>query len=186
MSADSTPKPKPFLLITAVGPDRPGIVDDLSGWIFESGLNIEESRMTQLGGEFAILMLVSDPEGKGTDLESRRDAFEASSGLTLFIHAARPGPLPSGQPVLPYALTATALDHPGIVHRVTRLLRSHSINIVEAGTRTTPAPFTGTPIFRLDIEMDIPAGVSLARLREELRALGEQENIDFDLNAVER
>jgi glycine cleavage system transcriptional repressor len=177
---------QPHLLITAVGTDRPGIVDDLAGWLFGLGLNIEESRMAQLGGEFAILMLVSGSKEKERGAEASREAFGRESGLTIFVRPARPEPASPEKPVLPYSLAATALDHPGIVHRVTRLLRGYSINIVDATTRTTPAPFTGTPIFRLDIEMDIPADVSMAKLRDDLRALGDQANIDFDLTMRER
>jgi len=186
MDSSSPAESLPHFLITAVGPDRPGIVDDLSGWVFGLGINIEESRMAQLGGEFAILMLVSGPKKASDRMKKGREAFEKSSGLTLFVRPARPEPPEPGKPVLPYLLTATSLDHPGIVHRVTRLLRGHSINIVDASTRTTAAPFTGTPIFHLTVEIDIPAGVSLAKLREELGALGDRENIDFDLAALER
>ena len=47
------------LVITALGEDRPGIVDELSSVLSKKQLNIEDSRMSVLGGEFAILMLVS-------------------------------------------------------------------------------------------------------------------------------
>ena len=47
------------LVITALGEDRPGIVDELSNVLSTHQLNIEDSRMSVLGGEFAILMLVS-------------------------------------------------------------------------------------------------------------------------------
>jgi glycine cleavage system transcriptional repressor len=47
------------LVITALGEDRPGIVDELSNVLGKQQLNIEDSRMSALGGEFAILMLVS-------------------------------------------------------------------------------------------------------------------------------
>ena len=47
------------LVITALGDDRPGIVDELSNALFRRDLNIEDSRMSVLGGEFAVLLLVS-------------------------------------------------------------------------------------------------------------------------------
>ncbi len=52
---------KGFAVVIAVGPDRPGIVDDISGAVFAAGCNIEESKMAVLGGEFALMMLVSGP-----------------------------------------------------------------------------------------------------------------------------
>jgi len=173
-----------YVLITAVGGDRPGIVDDLSRLAYDLDLNIEDSRMALLGGEFAALMLVRGGSDCRQRLEDRKQDFERESGLALFIRPAQAPRAIPGQPALPYALSATALDHPGIVFRVTSLLRSHGINIVSAETRTSHAPFTGTPVFTLDMEMDIPAGVSVPRLRDELRGLGERENIDFELTSL--
>ena len=46
------------LVIAAIGEDRPGLVDSLAGWILDSGCNIADSRMTVLGGEFAVLLLI--------------------------------------------------------------------------------------------------------------------------------
>ena len=50
-----------YLVITASGEDKIGIVDRLSGKIAESGCNIEESRMAVLGDQFALIMLLSGP-----------------------------------------------------------------------------------------------------------------------------
>ena len=55
------------LVITALGKDRPGIVDELSSTLFTHQLNIEDSRMSVLGGEFAIQLLVSGDEKAATN-----------------------------------------------------------------------------------------------------------------------
>ena len=47
-----------YAVLTAIGPDRVGIVDDVSGAVSEGSCNIEESKMAVLGGEFAVIMLV--------------------------------------------------------------------------------------------------------------------------------
>jgi glycine cleavage system transcriptional repressor len=172
-------------LITAVGIDRPGIVGDLSRWIYDRGGNIEDSRMALLGGEFAVLMLIAGDEGLAQRLEAAREAFQLDTGLTLLLHPAAAEPRREPTPALRYNLTATTLDHPGIVYTISRLLSARRINIIRADTRTTPAPFTGTPVFRLDMEMDIPATLSIPHIRQELESLGEAENIDIRLYATE-
>ncbi|HDO34642.1 MAG TPA: glycine cleavage system protein R, partial [Chromatiales bacterium] len=48
-----------LLVVSALGQDRPGIVNELSLAILNCGCNIEDSRMTVLGGEFAVILLVS-------------------------------------------------------------------------------------------------------------------------------
>ena len=50
-----------YLVITASGEDKVGLVDRLSSKITESGCNIEESRMAVLGDQFALIMLISGP-----------------------------------------------------------------------------------------------------------------------------
>ena len=49
------------LVLTLTGPDRIGIVDRVTGLLLDRGGNVETSRMARLGGEFAVLMLVSLP-----------------------------------------------------------------------------------------------------------------------------
>ncbi len=47
------------MVVTASGPDGPGIVARLSKRVLDTGGNIELSRMARLAGEFTILMLVT-------------------------------------------------------------------------------------------------------------------------------
>lgn len=47
------------LVVTASGPDRPGIVARLSKRVLDCGGNVELSRMARLAGEFSILMLIT-------------------------------------------------------------------------------------------------------------------------------
>src|SRR4051812_23996800 len=47
------------VVITASGPDRPGIVHDLTKLLTTAGANVEESRMSILGNDFAILLRVT-------------------------------------------------------------------------------------------------------------------------------
>ena len=80
------------LVIAAVGEDRPGLVDNLSGWILDSGCNIADSRMTVLGGEFAVLLLAEGQwnnlakleemkiRGEQSDLEKEREQLEKILG----------------------------------------------------------------------------------------------------------
>ena len=51
-----------YLVISAIGQDRPGIVDEVSAFILSHQCNVEDSRMAVLGGDFALIMLVSGPE----------------------------------------------------------------------------------------------------------------------------
>lgn len=173
-----------YALVTTIGTDRPGIVQDVSEWILQEGGNIEDSRMSLLGGEFATLILVSGDSAIARRLEASREAFQARTELTVFTKSVRPRAAEGTEPALRYELNATALDQSGIVHHVALILREQAINIVSATTRTSPAPFTGAPIFQFEMVIDIPASVSMRKLRAQLEELGDRENIDFVLTAA--
>ncbi len=175
---------KSYVVVTTVGSDRPGIVADISGWILEQGGNIEDSRMSQLGGEFATLILVSGEHGLAGRLESTRDATADKYNLIVFSKPVSGEASFAGKPLLRYDLRATSMDHPGIVHQVSHLLSTHGINIVSAETRTTDAPFSAVPVFQFQMQVDVPGNLSLHKLREELRELGSRENIDLTLEAA--
>jgi glycine cleavage system transcriptional repressor len=172
-----------YVVITSIGTDRPGIVADISGWLLELGGNIEDSRMSLLGGEFATLILVSGPDDLLANIESTEGEFEARSGLHVHAKQVSATPSYSGEPMLRYELRTTSLDHPGIVHEVSELLRRHGISIVTANTGTSPAPFTGVPVFHFQMQVDIPNSVPIGKLRQELTELGDRDRIDFVLTA---
>jgi glycine cleavage system transcriptional repressor len=174
-----------YVMVTSAGTDRPGIVEDLSGWILEQGGNIEDSRMMLLGGEFTAMILVSGPAGLADRLEATRGGFAQAHGLTVFTKPVSAAPPPPAAPALRYSLQATSLDHPGIVHTLAQALRCHGVNIVSAATATSPAPFTGAEVFRIDMELDVPADTGLARLREDLAQVGKDHNIDITLTVAD-
>ncbi|MBU1777531.1 MAG: glycine cleavage system protein R, partial [Gammaproteobacteria bacterium] len=71
------------LVITASGEDKVGLVDQLSSRIADSGGNIEESRMAVLGGQFALIMLVSGPWHALSKLEGQMESLGKQLGLTI-------------------------------------------------------------------------------------------------------
>jgi glycine cleavage system transcriptional repressor len=173
---------KAYVVLTAIGSDRVGIVDDLSGSVTSAGCNIEESKMAVLGGEFAVIMLVSGPPGTLDSLSKTLEEIGGTLGLRI---ECRPTREPSaGAAGRPYLLEAVSLDTPGIVHSVTAILRSHGINIEELSTDTAPAPWTGAPMFRLKARLVAGPSVSIARLKEDLTRLQEEHDLDISLKPV--
>ena len=171
-------------IVLATGRDRAGIVERISGAIYDSGCNLEDSRMSILGGEFALIVLVAGPSENVTKAREDLESIADELGLTMQL---KPTALPDGDAVraLPYRLQAIAMDHPGIVHKVTRLLSRRGVNVARLDTRLSHAPVTGTPIFSLELEAQIPVDLSVPRLRTELQQLAEEENIDIELRAAE-
>lgn len=173
---------KGFIVLTAVGPDRVGIVDDLSGAVSGAGCNIEESKMAVLGGEFAVIMLVSGPPAAVETLA--RSLPSLGEKLALHVECRSTHEPRAGEPGRPYLLEAVSLDTPGIVHSVTAILRSHGINIEDLDTDTAAAPWTGAPMFRLKAHLVIGSAVPLAELKEELSRLQQEHDLDISLKPI--
>jgi glycine cleavage system transcriptional repressor len=171
-----------FAIVTAIGSDRVGIVDDLTTAILEKQCNIEESRMAVLGGEFAVMLLLS---GSPEDIEALIEASQAiAKDLDLHI-SMKPTVAPQTKPQMrPYMIESVSLDTPGIVHAITALLRRYGINIENLETDTTAAPWTGAPMFVMRARISVPQDVSLATLREEIETLETEQNLDIKLTPV--
>ena len=45
-------------VVTVTGTDRRGVVAQVSGFLFEKGVNIEDVTQTLFGGQFAMMMMV--------------------------------------------------------------------------------------------------------------------------------
>ncbi|QOV88733.1 glycine cleavage system protein R [Humisphaera borealis] len=166
-------------IVTAVGPDRPGLVGELTGHLHAGKANLLDSRMVNLRGQFAIVLLLEAAETDGAALADSLPQSAESMGLKLFI-APQYGQARTAGGV-PYRLKTYSSDQPGIVHRVTDLLRSHGVNIEDLSTRQESAAFAGTPLFTMDLLITLPAGVPVRKIRADLEALCDQINCDVDL-----
>jgi glycine cleavage system transcriptional repressor len=169
---------KSYLVLTAVGPDRPGLVNEISSLVLAAGANLEDSRMAILGGEFALLMLVSGDEPKVHDVEARSAALGERLGLRVITKHTSPQ---VARDFLPYQIRVTGVDRPGIVQRVAAVLAGRGVNVASLESRLAFAPESGTPMFILEASLQIPSALALADLRRELSAACDEENWDFTL-----
>jgi len=165
-----------YLVITAAGEDQVGLVERFSSKITESGCNIEQSRMVVLGGQFAILVLVSGPWNALSKLETQLEPLGVQLGLSIVVKRTRARELT--QPVLPYHVEVVALDHPGIVHNLAKFFSRFGINIEELSTDTYPAPHTGTQMFSVQMEVGVPAKTHIPTLRGEFFDYCDDLNLD--------
>ena len=173
------------LVISAVGQDRPGIVDEVTAFILAHQCNVEDSRMAVLNGDFALIMLVS---GSGNDVKTLADhlgELEKKSALTIVSRwAAKPTPSRTVA-VIPYNLKAVGMDHSGIVHNIAHLLAGMKINVEAAETSTSHAGETAKPIFSMHMKLAVPADLDSKEIRRELGKLGKELKVEITIKSAE-
>jgi len=173
---------KQYLVLSAVGPDRPGLVNEISSLVLAAGANLEDSRMAILGGEFALLVLVSGEQQAIDQVEQRGSELGARLGLRV-ITKATTSPQDS-RDFLAYEIWVEGLDRPGIVQRVTAVLAGRGANVASLESRLVYAPESGTPLFVLEASLQIPSEAVLGELRKELSALCEVESWEYTLEGA--
>ncbi len=176
---------KKFVL-TAFCKDRPGIVADISEVIYKNDCNLEDSTMTNLVGEFAIILLFSPlSAGNETDLEEKLSTecrrLEREKGITAFI---RPVSHPERKPEAyghRKSLHVEGLDHAGIVYKVSRFLADNDINIASLNSDMKFSPESGAAIYSLSLSVEIPQKLSLQTVEQRLKEIEDQLNVNITM-----
>ncbi len=165
-----------YLVITALGDDRAGIVNDLSKEILEIKCNIVDSRMAVLGEHFAVIMLVSGKWDKLAKLESSTD--ELGKKLSLQISTKYTHGRKIKKDKLPYIVEAVTIDQPGVVNSLASFFSEHGINIESINTSTYNAAITSAQMFSAQITVNIASDMQISQLREDFFDLCDDINLD--------
>lgn len=168
-----------YVVLTAVGPDRPGLVNEISALIRTAGANLEDSRMAILGGEFAIILLIAGAPDAIERVKQIGAQLEGELKLRCILKETSRVAAPTDY--LPYRIQVSGADRPGIVQAIAAILASRGINVASLESRVTYAPESGTPMFLLEAALRVPSKIVLSELRSQLAATCEEENLDFAL-----
>jgi len=171
-------------VLTLTGPDRIGIVDKVTGLLLARGANVETSRMARLGGEFAVLMLVSAPSEECARLEQDLERLTAE-GYKITTTQAEQTYADAHPGWLLFRIEVHGADHEGIINQVAHYLSSHGINIEAIDSETTPAPLSGAPLFDMTAEVAVPPMLSGQDWQIGLETIGNQMNLEIRVVAVQ-
>lgn len=176
------------LAITVLGENHPDLIIELTKAIKEAKCTILESRMTELGLEFAGHLLV---EGNWNHIARLENAMEAlGNRFQLKFHLLRAKeqepPAIEEDMGLPYAIDIFATDQINNIHDLSDFLISRGVSIMDLSTSRYPAPFTGSPLFLAHMIVRIPSGMRIVSLRDEFLDFCDQMNLDAILEPVKR
>jgi glycine cleavage system regulatory protein len=167
------------LVLSVIGPDRPGLVEALAETIAEYGANWLESRMSHLDGWFAGLLRVNIPEARAAELTRALDEL-GSRGLRVTVQL--PEPTSAAVETRGLRLELVGQDHPGIIRQLSHALAERRVNVDELDTNVTSAPMSGEPLFCARASLRVPSSVPLEELRETLEKIANEMMVDLSLD----
>ena len=168
--------------VTAVGADRPGIVAAVTGAFAEHGCNLEDSSMTILRGQFAMMLVVDAPAGVGAgELEATLAGPAAELDLVVTVRPA--GEEPGEPDDASWTVSVYGADHPGIVHGVAALLAARSVNIVDLSTRVVGT--ADRPVYTMVLQVTLPPDGDPHQLQADLEATAGELGVTCRLHPSE-
>lgn len=165
----------PELAITVIGPDRTGIVADVSEALAEVGANLSDSTMTRLGGHFAMTLICTGPAADA--VEKALGPITADGRLLATVRAVEPE-IDAAAAGEPYLVSVHGADRLGIVAAVTRVVAGAGGNITDLTTRLTG------PLYVLVAEVDLPADRA-EELQEQLAVAAAELGVDVTLRRAD-
>ena len=169
-------------IMTAFSKDRPGIVADVTEVIYENGCNLEDTTMTNMLDEFAIILLFT---GQGEDLEDQLlgdcRRLERDKDITAFIRPVEAEHKGNLADVTTKIINVEGIDQTGIVFKISRYLANNNINIESLTSRRAVSPESGTALYFMEIKVQVPETISLEQIESGLSQVGEDLNLDITL-----
>lgn len=170
--------------VAVVGHDRPGIAAAVADALLEVEANVEDSRMSILGGHFAMMLVIELDEGQSGALNQRlvevRDRLGLDHALAGAIEAASDG----ARPAPTHVLTVYGADHPGIVAAVCDALAERSVNIDDLVTRVVGSE--QEPVYTLICELTLPGDLEPATLAAALDGVAVAQGVELSLRELDQ
>ncbi len=171
---------KKNLVLTLTGADRVGIVEEVTRSVLNFNGNVDASRMARLGGEFAMLMLISVEEDQYPDLENELLNLK-QKGFSVITRQTAPPDSRQFTGYVPFHVEINGADHEGIIHHVTQYLAKQGINIETMDTNMVKAPMSGTPLFSMSAIVLVPPHMGIQKWQEDLVTIGDELNVDINV-----
>jgi len=166
-------------LISAFGPDKPGIVEELSNMVLKNNCSVADSRMAVLGDHFSVLMLIT---GEGKNLRSLETDINKIDYLTITFKEVKERKV--REDVFVYSIKVVGEDTKGLVHKITAYYKSLGINVINMDTSLTHAPVSGMPMFSMAMQVEVLKETNIRDFKQGLSDLCDRLNIDVDIEQV--
>lgn len=162
-------------MLTLVGEDQPGIVAQVTEVLFKGGCTLGETSMIRLGGNFTIMMMVSNGDKSMQELiEPVARRLQLQCHLDPIRGALHQHRVPNFQ------VRVVGADRAGIVARVTGALAAEGFNILELESDVVGS--SEQPVYIMTIQ-----GYAEATLEalEAVLETAKDEDIEVNISPIE-
>jgi glycine cleavage system regulatory protein len=166
------------LVMTVIGPDRPGLVQLVAARVADHSGNWLESRMSHLGGQFAGILRVEVAAERQEELLRALQGLEAD-GLRVIVHAEH-GATPKAAGAAA-TIELVGQDRPGILRSVSGVFAAHGVNVEELVSERVSAPMGGGTLFQAHATVLVPEETSIGALRADLEKIASDLMVDLKL-----
>ncbi len=173
---------KDMIVVSAVGRDKPGVAHSVTAAIRRCGGEIAESRMTNLGAEFAMLLLVAGNWHALAKIESELGKLSQRDALSVNVR--RTSERSARANLIPYLIDVICIQQPDVVEGIAGFFADRNIDIAELSTHCYAAAHTGSPMLSVQLTVSIPAELSISALREEFLDFCDGRNLDAVIEPV--
>lgn len=173
---------KKMLSLSAIGKDRTGIVSSISEILFKLGCNIEDSTMTLLSGQFAVILLLDCP--KNSDISKIKRSLNSSMkklGLSFSVTEVDK-PKTNKKNFGDYIIAVYGSDRVGIVYNVSKFLAAKKINITDVQTKISG---TKDKVYIMLLEVNIPKTLKIENVKQSLQQLAKELNVEIFVNQAD-
>lgn len=167
------------VVLTAIGDDRPGLVDELAAAIAANGGSWESSSMSRLASKFAGIVEVVVADERLDDLVAALDELERSGSLDISVE--RAADHHDGPSTTTIELHLIGQDRPGIVREVASAVAAVGVSIDELTTWTSSAPMSAELLFEANALLSAPPDLDRQVLAERLEAVADELMVDIEL-----
>lgn len=173
--------------LTFIGKDRPGIIAEVCRILFEAGCNIENTTMTLLENEFAMILIANIPGPRQeVKLKKSFESLKKEWGLNFFSKKVT-SRVRRGDKHLPgattYVVSVAGRDRTGIVFETSRILGRNGLNITDLNSKILGKK--GKEIFMMLLEVDIPKRFNLKRLESAWKNLRKRLGVEVKIRPLE-
>ena len=169
--------------LTIIGRDRPGIVSQVTEILFHGGFNIADSSCSILGGQFSMILIISNPEISTREEFSDTFAPLEEQNLSVYIRTLKPGgeirPEMEGELCM---ISVYGADKPGIVYQVAKELGDRNINITDLNTKLVGDK--QNPVYVMMLEAMLPENTEIEDLESWMKQLKQQLQVDISVRSL--